>query len=173
MPTIIKSNEQDFGYGPFNKPPYGLLTALLPKMSKQDGCTKRIVFDIRKLPPGQSSFPYHYHRNAEEVMFVISGSMTLRTKEGMESVCEGDILHFETGESGAHQFFNHTEQPCTYFDVKSFCGIDVVMYPDSGKLMISQYNEVFDKTTQVDYFLGEEKLSEKWDVQFPEQQDKQ
>jgi uncharacterized cupin superfamily protein len=103
----------------------------------------------------------------------MSASKTFPTNEGMESVCEGDILHFETGESGAHHFFNHTEQPCTYFDVKSFCGIDVVMYPDSGKLMISQYNEVFDKTTQVDYFLGEEKLSEKWDVQFPEQQDKQ
>lgn len=164
MPTIIKPDHRDFGYGPFNKPPFGLLT-LLPNLCKQAGA-KNLIFDIRKLPPGQYSFPYHYHRNAEEVMYVIAGSMTLRTKDGIRPASRGDILHFETGESGAHQFFNHTGESCTYFDVKTLNGIDIVVYPDSGKLMISQYNEVFNTTGQIGYFEGEDHIAEKWKKEF-------
>jgi uncharacterized cupin superfamily protein len=165
MPTIITPEEHRFGYGPFNKPPFGLLT-LLPNLGKQAGA-KNLVFDIRMLPAGAYSFPYHYHRNAEEVMYIVDGSMTLRTNEGIRPVSKGDVLHFETGESGAHQFFNHTAEPCRYFDVKTLSGIDVVVYPDSGKVMISQYNEVYDMAKQVGYFEGEEGVAERWRKGFP------
>ena len=160
MPNIFKPEMLQFKQGPFNRPPFGLLTAL-PYLCKQANAN-RLVFDVRKLPPGQYSFPFHYHRSAEEVMFLIEGSMKLRTPQGFEVVNQGDILYFETGESGAHQFFNHTGSPCTYFDVKTYCGMDVVVYPDSGKIMISHYDEVFELEKQADYFKDEEKVGDKW-----------
>ncbi|MBN1576813.1 MAG: cupin domain-containing protein [Chitinispirillaceae bacterium] len=160
MPTILKPGQLEFSQGPFNKPPFGLLT-VMPNLCNQANAQK-LVFDIRKLPPGQYSFPYHYHRNAEEVMLVTGGSMKLRTSRGFEIVNQGETLYFETGESGAHQFFNHTDCPCTYFDVKTFNGMDVVVYPDSGKIMISQYNEVFEHGKQADYFKDEENVAGKW-----------
>jgi uncharacterized cupin superfamily protein len=97
-------------------------------------------------------------------MYIISGSMTLRTKDGFEIVNSGDVLFFETGENGAHQFFNHTDQPCTYFDVKTFYEMDVVVYPDSEKIMISRYNEVFKAADQENYFSDEGNVSQRWEI---------
>jgi uncharacterized cupin superfamily protein len=162
MPKIFHSNQLNFGSGPFNKEPFGLLTAL-PNLCT-DADSKHLVFDIRKLPSGEYSFPYHYHRCAEEAMYIISGSMTLRTKDGFEIVNSGDVLFFETGENGAHQFFNHTDQPCTYFDVKTFYEMDVVVYPDSEKIMISRYNEVFKAADQENYFSDEGNVSQRWEI---------
>ncbi|MBN1600679.1 MAG: cupin domain-containing protein [Chitinispirillaceae bacterium] len=160
MPKIFHSNELNFASGPFNREPFGLLTAL-PYLCKQAD-SRHLVFDIRKLPPGEYSFPYHYHRSAEEAMYIICGSMTVRTKNGFQIVNTGDVLFFETGEQGAHQFLNHTSDACTYFDVKTFYELDIVVYPDSDKLMISKYNEVFNIRDQEEYFSGEADITNVW-----------
>lgn len=160
MPSVFRSENLKVGLGPFNKPPFGLLT-VLPDLYTETGA-ENLIFDIRELPPKQYSFPYHYHRNAEEVMMVISGSMAVRTMQEFMVVKKGDVLFFEKGETGAHQFYNHTDQTCRYFDVKSIHGLDAVVYPDSGKLMISKYNEVYKMDEQVSYFNDEENIEDKW-----------
>jgi uncharacterized cupin superfamily protein len=66
------------------------------------------------------------------------------------------------GETGAHQFFNHNDEPCTYLDIRTLIGIDVVEYPDSGKINVMPGFEVFEKSSRVDYFKGEENILEKW-----------
>jgi uncharacterized cupin superfamily protein len=162
MPKIFNSNEFAFGSSPFNIEPYGLLT-VLPNLCTE-AQSKHLVFDIRKLPSGAYSFPYHYHRNAEEVMYIISGSMTLRTNNEFHIVKNGDVLFFEAGENGAHQFFNYTAEPCTYFDLKTFYEMDVVVYPDSGKIKISKYNEVFKEEDQTDYFENEMDVKKHWQI---------
>lgn len=93
---------------------------------------------------------------------VISGSMAVRTTKEFLVVKKGDVLFFEKGETGAHQFYNHTDQPCSYFDVKSIHGLDAVVYPDSGKLMISKFNEVYKMNEQVSYFSDEKNIEERW-----------
>lgn len=160
MPKIITPHEYSFSSSQFNAPPFGLLT-VLPNLFREID-SKHLIFDIRTLPAGEYSFPYHYHRNAEEIMFVIEGEMTARTGKGFESLKKGDLFFCETGETGAHQFFNHSSENCTYLDVKTFFGMDVVVYPDSDKIMISQYNEAFRKDSVVDYFEGEGKVAERW-----------
>lgn len=123
---------------------------------------KNLNFDLRLLNPGQFSAPYHFHRYAEELFMIISGSMTLRSPEALEVVNEGDVIFFEMGESGAHQFYNHTTEPCTYLDVRSFIGYDVCEYPDSGKVLLAPSFEIYDKDSQVKYFEGEQDIIEKW-----------
>ena len=125
--------------------------------------SQHLIFDIRLLNPEQFSFPYHFHRHAEELMFIISGSLTLRSPDGFQIINQDDMIFFEMGESGAHQLFNHTETPCTYLDIKTFLENDICEYPDSGKINVSHYEEVFDKNSKVDYFKGEENIKEKWD----------
>ena len=93
---------------------------------------------------------------------VISGSMTLRTPDGLEIVTSGDIVFFETGESGAHQFFNHGKEPCTYLDIRTFIGFDICEYPDSGKILLAPSYEIFDKEAKLEYFAGEKNILEKW-----------
>jgi uncharacterized cupin superfamily protein len=160
MPTIFKIEDLEFKRDKYNSSKFDLLTAL-PNLGKRAEA-KHIVFDVRRLNPGCFSFPYHFHRNAEELMMIISGSMAMRSPGGFEVLKQGDIVFMEKGASGAHQFYNQTAAPCTYLDVKSFLGLDIVEYPDSGKIMISPYGEAFEKKSQAEYLKGEKNARGPW-----------
>jgi uncharacterized cupin superfamily protein len=93
---------------------------------------------------------------------IISGSATLRTPNGLEIVNSGDLIFFEKGETGAHQLYNHTTQPCIYLDIRTYIGYDVAEYPDSNKILIAPSFEIFKKDSKASYFDGETKIKEKW-----------
>ncbi|MGP0583563.1 cupin domain-containing protein [Paenibacillus timonensis] len=124
--------------------------------------SKHLTFDIRSLDPGKYSYPYHFHRNAEELFVILEGSALLRTPEGKQELQTGDVVFFEMGPSGAHQLLNHTEKPCKYLDIRTNLGLDVCEYPDSGKINILPYQEIYDSAGQVDYFKGEDQVADKW-----------
>ena len=112
-------------------------------------------FDVRRLDPGEFSSLYHFHRHAEELFMMISGTATLRTPDGMHTLQEGDIAFFETGADGAHQLYNHGDEPCIYLDIRTFLGCDIAEYPDSGRLLVVPTMERFDKSASTGYFDGE------------------
>ena len=93
---------------------------------------------------------------------MLTGSATLRTPEGLTEVHPGDMLFFEAGETGAHQLYNHTDEPCTYLDLRSYIGHDVCEYPDSRKLILMPTAETFRKGEQHAYFEGEEGVDTIW-----------
>lgn len=160
MATIINTPDLEFRNDPTALGQFDLLT-LSPRLT-QIVNSKHFVFDLRKLEAGKYSFPYHFHHNAEELVLTISGSMTIRTPNGFEIAERGQIVFFEMGESGAHQFYNHGTQPCTYLDIRSTVGMDVCEYPDSDKINISPLGEIYGKKSQVDYNKGEEHVGEVW-----------
>ncbi|MCK9413671.1 MAG: cupin domain-containing protein [Prolixibacteraceae bacterium] len=160
MATILKSDQRNFQEEAGKIDNFRLSTDLSRKKS---GITpQNLNFDMRLLHPGQFSAPYHFHRNAEELFMVVSGSMTLRSPDGLEIVTSGDIIFFEMGESGSHQFFNHGTEPCTYLDIRTFVGYDVCEFPDSGKMLLVPSYELFNKGAKSGYFEGEENILEKW-----------
>jgi uncharacterized cupin superfamily protein len=120
------------------------------------------IFNENNLSFRLRQSPVHFHRNAEEIFVILSGEATLRTPEKFVKVSEGDIIFFEMGPEGAHQLYNHAEQPCRFLDIRTVAGIDVCEYPDSGKINILPYREVFPKDAEADYYQGEERVSEKW-----------
>ncbi len=124
--------------------------------------SKLLKFDVKSIDPGKYSYPYHFHRNAEELFVILSGKATLRTPEGFEEISEGDIIYFEIGPDGAHQIYNHTNEPCKYIDIRTFTGLDVCEYPDSGKVNILPHREVYQTGDRVNYYSGEDKVSERW-----------
>ena len=160
MPTIIKPDTLEFKVDTTALKEFGLKT-LTPRLGEISR-SKHFVFDIRQLDPGIYSFPYHFHRNAEELIMIISGSFTLRSTDGLKIINQGELIFFEMGESGAHQFYNHTNVSCIYLDIRTTVGIDVSEHLDSGKIYISPYKEIFEKHTQVDYNKGEENIQEIW-----------
>jgi len=123
---------------------------------------KHFQFDIRSLDPGKFSFPYHFHRAAEELFVILSGEATLRSPEGFRKLSQGDIVFFETGGEGAHQLYNHNDSPCVYLDLRTTIGIDICEYPDSEKVNILPAMEVFERSSSVDYYRGEENVVTKW-----------
>jgi uncharacterized cupin superfamily protein len=131
------------------------------RLSERAG-SQHLKFDVRSLDPGTYSFPYHFHRAAEELFVILAGEATLRTPQGFERVGRGDLLFFEQGPTGAHQLFNHASEPCLYVDVASVYGIDVCEYPDSGKIAIFPSRQVFETSAAVDYFKGEQDVAARW-----------
>ncbi len=96
--------------------------------------TERIGCSLWEVPPGEAAYPYHYHFSDEELVFVIKGRPTLRTPERSRQLEQGDVLHFQLGEKGAHQLINASSEPVTFIAVSSHGRPDIVVYPDSNKL---------------------------------------
>ena len=160
MAAILKSDQREFQENPNKIDNYRIFTDVsrIKKMINP----QNLNFDLRQLNPGQYSAPYHFHRYAEELFMIISGSATLRTTKGLEIVNSGDLIFFEMGETGAHQLYNHTTETCVFLDIRTYIGFDVCEYPDSNKLFIAPTYEIFNKDSQVSYFNGEENIIEKW-----------
>jgi uncharacterized cupin superfamily protein len=163
MPDIFNVSQLELKTRKTSIPEFSWKTS--PDLSKLV-YAKHLQFDIRSLDPGSFSFPYHFHRNAEELFMIISGKAMLRTPDGFKEICEGDVVFFEMGPSSAHQLYNHSDTPCTYLDVRTTMGIDVCEYPDSKKINILPYREIFEESSKVDYFKGEESVKEKWPNEF-------
>ena len=160
MPTIIKPSELEFVENKAALTQFNWHTCL-PRLGTLTN-SKHLIFDIRSLDPGKYSYPYHYHNFSEELFVVFSGSATLRTQKGLQEIQQGEIVFFETGETGAHQLFNHTNIPCVYLDIRTFKDYDVTEYPDSNKINIAPNFGVFEKKDQVEYSKGEENIDEIW-----------
>ena len=117
------------------------------------GCALFIV------PPGKRAFPYHAHSLMEEMCLILKGSGTLR-HDGQEfSIKEGDVIATPIGK--AHQIINTSEDDLKYLVISNNEDADVVMYPDSGKVLA--VSSAFGKTlwhftrlsSATDYYDGE------------------
>lgn len=102
MATVFKVKEREFNEVPRRIDGFRLYTDV--SRIKKGVEPQYLNFDLRQLNPGQYSAPYHFHRYAEELFMIVSGSATLRTPDGLEVVESGDILFFELGEDGATSF---------------------------------------------------------------------
>jgi len=133
MATIIKNEEKDFQPNPNKIDGFRLLT---DKTRDQKGINPQwLNFDVRQLNPGECNAAYHFHRYAEE-LFVI--------------------------QQGAHQLYNHTDEPCIFLDIRTYIGHDICEYPDSNKIIIVPNGETFKRDEQHGYFEGEENIRDIW-----------
>ena len=121
---------------------------------------KRVGCSLWELPPGKKSFPLHVHHGTEEALFVVSGKAKVRTPEGLTAIGPGDFVSFPPS-GPAHQLVNDGSEPLVYFALGVPVGVDVVEYPDSGKVNCSYgtwpdlKRFIFNGKDQVDYWDGE------------------
>jgi len=117
------------------------------------------VVAIYTLPPGKSSYPFHYHSTNEEVFYIISGTGILETVDTKHTVAAGDIIVCPAGKSGAHKFTNASEtENLVYLDVDTNNTPDIAYYPHSNKLGIRAAGGVRDNyrlDSKVDYYDNE------------------
>lgn len=117
----------------------------------------KLNINFYTLQPGKSNYPYHSHFGREEVIYIISGTATLKTPKGDIEVSEGDVISLPTNEQGAHMLTNHTTEPVTYLDVDTVCDSDVILYPNSGnvRIMVDGMQKSFKMESEVNYLDGE------------------
>jgi len=160
MATILKADQREFKESPNKIDNYRIFTD--GSRIKKGLNPENLNFDLRQLNPDAYSAPYHFHRYAEELFMILSGSATLRTPNGLEIVNNGDLIFFEKGETGAHQLYNHTTETCVYLDIRTYLGYDIAEYPDSDKILLAPSFEIFNKDSQAAYFDGEKNIKDKW-----------
>jgi uncharacterized cupin superfamily protein len=96
--------------------------------------TEGIGLSLWVLPSGQAAYPYHFHLAEEEVLVLLEGALALRTPDGWERVCRGDVVRFPVGADGAHQLVNDGDEEARFLAVSTHGRPDVVLYPDEGKI---------------------------------------
>lgn len=114
---------------------------------------------LYELPPGESTWPYHYEHGAEEWLLVVAGRPTLRTPDGERQLEPGDVAAFPQGPDGAHKVANPTNETVRVVILSSKTPIAVVAYPDSNKLGIwtkeDGYVGLVRDEPKLDYWDGE------------------
>jgi len=98
--------------------------------------TERLGASLYEVPPGQATFPYHWHSANEEMLVVLSGRPSLRSPDGWRELDEGEVVAFRTGEDGAHQIVNRSDVPVRLLVVSEMNAPELSGYPDTGKLGI-------------------------------------
>jgi len=91
------------------------------------GCAVHVV------PPGKKAFPFHRHHVADELFFIVSGEGQYRWGEETFPVKTGDLVSAPAG-TKAHQLINTGKTDLRYLGISSMGSVDIVDYPDSGKI---------------------------------------
>jgi uncharacterized cupin superfamily protein len=96
----------------------------------------RLGASLYELPPGESTFPYHYELGNDELLVVVTGRPTLRSPDGDRELEPGDCVLFPSGPEGAHQLTNRSDEPSRLLLVSSFVLPRGAVQVDSDKVML-------------------------------------
>lgn len=114
---------------------------------------------VYDLPPGQSTFPYHYEYGCEEWLLVVAGRPALRHPGGEHELEPGDLVCFPEGPEGAHKVTNWSDETVRIVILSTKADPAVAVYPDSGKVGVWTGNEADDvivrQESGVGYWDGE------------------
>jgi uncharacterized cupin superfamily protein len=123
------------------------------------GCTLVVV------PPGKRAWPFHRHHVADELFYVLSGSGEVRLDGEARPIRAGDLIASPAG-AEAHQIANTSSQELRYLAISNIESVDIIEYPDSGKIGAAAGIRNADRTTatiaklgrvqEAGYFDGEE-----------------
>jgi uncharacterized cupin superfamily protein len=125
---------------------------------------ERLGATLYEVPPGNALCPYHWHAGNEEMLILLEGTATLRMPDGERELLAGDVVAFPVGEQGAHKVTNASTAPARLLIVSEMNAPDLIVYPDSDKVMARQQapgteatglRSIFRLADHVDYFEGE------------------
>jgi uncharacterized cupin superfamily protein len=119
----------------------------------------RMASTVYELPPGESTWPYHYEYGAEEWILVLDGRPTLRHASGEDTLEPGDVVCCPDGPEGAHRLTNRSDAVARLMIISSYDRPAVAVYPDSNKLGVWPDGEddilIVRRDSGVDYWDGE------------------
>jgi uncharacterized cupin superfamily protein len=128
---------------------------------------ERLGASVYEIPPGESTFPYHFQLANEEMLIVLRGTPHLRTPDGWRELDEGELVAFPVGERGAHQLHNRSDNTVRVLVISEMNAPELSFYPDSGKFLAGDRApggatdesgilfETFRLSDAVDYWEGE------------------
>jgi uncharacterized cupin superfamily protein len=88
---------------------------------------------IIAIPPGKRAFPFHRHHVIHEMFFILSGEGVTRIGEESFPIRAGDLIAAPAG-AEPHQIINTGAVDLEYLAFSTTGEVDIVEYPDSGKM---------------------------------------
>jgi uncharacterized cupin superfamily protein len=134
--------------------------ALSAQLAPQLGAS-RLAMTVYDVPPGQAVCPYHFHWGDEEWLIVISGTPTVRTPAGEQTLQPGDVACFPVGPEGAHRVHNASDADVRVALFSNKHEFGIIEYPDSDKMGVwGRHDEALDhlvrRTPELRYWDGEQ-----------------
>jgi uncharacterized cupin superfamily protein len=86
--------------------------------------------NLTRLAPGAVSALRHAHSRQDELIYILTGSPTLRTNAGSVRLSPGMCAGFKAGTGNASQLLNETGEDVLYLEIGDRSPGDEVTYPD-------------------------------------------
>jgi uncharacterized cupin superfamily protein len=86
--------------------------------------------NLLRLPPGAWSSQRHWHSLADELVYVLSGEVTLVSDAGEELLRAGDAAGFKAGVADGHCLQNRSDRDATVLEIGTRLEPDAAEYPD-------------------------------------------
>jgi uncharacterized cupin superfamily protein len=126
---------------------------------------KRLGCSLTVVPPGKRAWPFHRHHVTDELFYIVSGSGELRLDDQTLAVRAGDLIASPAG-AEAHQIINTGASELSYLAISDIGTVDIIEYPDSGKVgmaagvkdgdLSSASYKALGRVRPADYFDGED-----------------
>ncbi|KZC16379.1 cupin [Rhodanobacter sp. FW510-R12] len=98
---------------------------------------RKLGYNLTVVAPGKRNCPFHNHRVAEEMFFILEGSGELRYGDARYPLRAGDIIACPPGgPETAHQIINTGSVELRYLAIGTNETPDICEYPDSGKYLV-------------------------------------
>jgi uncharacterized cupin superfamily protein len=93
---------------------------------------------VETLQPGASTSDRHWHEKEDELMYVLSGELTVVENDGEHVLRPGDAACWPAGVANGHSVHNRSSAPATYLIVGTRVTHDVCHYVDSGRTLFTE-----------------------------------
>ena len=86
--------------------------------------------NLTRLKPGASSAHKHWHRNEDEMVFILVGEATLVEDSGETLLEAGDCATFKAGVENGHMLVNRSGADCVLLEIGTRAQEDLSSYTD-------------------------------------------
>ncbi len=86
--------------------------------------------NLTRLPPGAATAQRHWHEAEDELVFVVSGELTLIEDDGETVLRAGDAAAFKAGLANGHHLVNRSASDAVLLEVGSRAADERGHYPD-------------------------------------------
>ena len=86
--------------------------------------------NLTTLKPGAWSSQRHWHRNEDELVYVLEGELVLCEDHGETVLKPGDAAGWKAGASNGHCLINRGDRDAVYIEIGTRAPLETAVYPD-------------------------------------------
>jgi uncharacterized cupin superfamily protein len=86
--------------------------------------------NLTELPPGAWSSQRHWHTSEDELVYILSGEVTLVTDDAEQVLRAGDCAAFPKNVADGHHLINRSDALAIFLEIGSRADTDSCQYPD-------------------------------------------